>query len=265
METSLSDRIKSYQDLSDIQLMKRLPIVMILNGRSFNKLTSLLDKPFSDDFAQLMISAMVKLCLEIDGIVFAYTFNDHIVLALRNDQTETTDAWYNNRIQPMVSAAASLATLEFNKIRNAKGINLLGDAIFTGKAFVVPDLMELTNTIINMQHNCFHKALSQSCFYELLKRHPPEYVKKLLHGKTPKEKSEILFNECRVDFNAYHLAFKRGVATYRSPKFNPKNNQIKHKFIINDELPLFSQEKDWLFSIFKSGADILKLEDKNNI
>lgn len=265
METSLSDRIRSYQDLSDIQLMKRLPIVIILNGRSFNKLTSLLEKPFSTDFAQLMISSMVKLCLEIDGIIFAYTFNDNIVLALRNDQTETTDAWYNNRIQSMVSAAASLATLEFNKIKNTKDINLLGDAIFTGKVFAVPDLMELTNTIIHMQHNCFHKALSQSCFYELLKIHPPEYVKKLLSGKTPKEKSEILFNECKIDFNDYPLAFKRGVAAYRVPKLNTNTNQIKKKITINDELPLFTQSKDWIFDIFKNGADIIKLEDKNNI
>jgi tRNA(His) 5'-end guanylyltransferase len=263
MEASLTDRINSYQDLSDYQLMKRLPIVIVLNGRSFSKLSSLVDKPFSPDFMELMIASMVKLCQEVDGVVFAFTFNDQIIVALRNDQTSTTEAWYNNKIQAMVSVSSSLATLEFNKVKDTKDIKLLGDAVFTAKAFVVPSIMELTNTIIHMQQSCFHTALSQACFYELLKRHPADTVKQMLAGKTPKEKSEILYEECKVDFNSYPLPFKRGVGAYRSPKFNPKSKEIKHKLIINDELPLFSHEKDWLFSIFKSGADILRLDNKN--
>lgn len=263
MEASLSDRIGSYQELSDHQLMRRLPIIIVLNGRSFSKLSSLVDKPFSVDFMELMIATMARLCLEVDGVVFAYTFNDQIVMALRNDQTVSTEAWYNNKIQAIVSATASLATLEFNKTKEVKDIKLLGDAVFTAKTFAVPNIMELTNTIIHMQQNCFHTALSQACFYELLKIHPAEKVKEMLANKTPKEKSEILYNECKIDFNSYPLPFKRGVGAYRSPKFNPKSKEIKHKLVINDELPLFSHEKDWLLSICKSGSDILKLETKN--
>lgn len=263
MEMSLTDRISSYQEISDYQLMKRLPVVIILNGRSFSKLSSLVDKPYSSDFMELMAASMVKLCTEVDGVVFAFTFNDQIVIVLRNDQTSTTEAWYNNKIQAIVSAAASLATLEFNKVRNSKDIKLLGDAVFTAKVFVVPNVMELTNTIIHMQQSCFHTALSQACFYELLKRYPSDKVKQMLSNKTPKEKSEILYEECKVDFNSYPLPFKRGVGAYRSPKFNPKSKEIKHKLIINDELPLFSHEKDWLLSIFRSGSDILRLDIKN--
>jgi tRNA(His) 5'-end guanylyltransferase len=252
MEASLTDRINSYQELSDHQLMKRLPVVIVLNGRSFSKLSSLVDKPFSPDFMELMIAAMVKLCQEVDGVIFAFTFNDQIVVAMRNDQTSNTDAWYNNKIQAIVSAASSLATLEFNKIKDTKDIKLLGDAVFTAKTFVVPSIMELTNTIIHMQQNCFHTALSQACFYELLKRYNSDEVKQMLAGKSPKQKSEILYEECKIDFNSYPLPFKRGVGAYRSPKLNPKSQEIKHKLIINDELPLFSHEKDWLFSIFNN-------------
>lgn len=262
MESSLTDRVKSYHDLSDYQLMKRLPILIILNVRSCSKLTSLLDKPFSPEFMELMISATVKLAQEADGVIFAYTYNDQIILALRNDQTVSTDSWYDNKIQSIVSASSSIATLEFNRVRIAKDIKLLGDAIFTAKTFAVPNVVELSNVFIHLQQNCFHKALSQSCFYELLKLYPAEEVKEMLADKTPKEKSEILHQKSKIDFNSYPLAFKRGIAVYRTPKLNQKNNQIKHKLIINDELPLFSQEKDWVFSILKNGADVLKLEDK---
>lgn len=263
MEVSLSDRIKSYQDLSDHQLMKRLPVVIVLNGRSFSKLSSLVEKPFCAHFMELMCASMVKLCQELDGVVFSFTFNDQIVIVLRNDQTNSTDAWYNNKIQAMVSAASSLATLEFNKIKDSKQLKLLGDGIFTAKAFVVPNIAELTNTIIHMQQTCFHTALSQACFYELLKHYDADKVKNILKGKAPKDKSEILFNECKVDFNSYPLPFKRGVAAYRTPRFNSKAKEIRHKLILNDELPLFTQEKDWLFSIFKNGSDIIRLDNKN--
>ena len=251
METSLTDRINSYQELNDYQLIKRLPVIIVINGRSFSKTTSLLDKPYSPAFMELMAASMVKLCNEVDGIVFSYTFNDQIVLILKNDQNANTEAWYGNKIQSIVSATSSIATLEFNKVKDINGVNIIGDAIFTAKTFVVPNTVELINTIIHMQQNCFHAALSQAAFYELLKIHGSDKSKKILNGKNPKQKAEILFNECGVEFNNYPLPFKRGIATYKAPKINPYNNEIKHKFIINDELPLFTQEKNWLFSIFK--------------
>lgn len=265
MEASLADRIRSYQDLSDYQLLKQLPVIIVLNVRSCSKLTSLIDKPFSADFVELMISVVAKLCQDVDGIVLSYTYNDQIVLAIRNDQTPTTDCWYNNKIQPIVSAASSIATLEFNRVRVEKNIKLFGDAIFTAKTFAVPNIIELTNVIIHMQQNCFHKSLSESVFYELLKLYPSEEVTRMLAGKTPKQKSEILLEKCKVDYNSYPIAFKRGIAAYRAPKLNTKNGQIKNKFIINDELPLFSQQKDWLLQILKTGTDIVKLDKNGNI
>lgn len=257
MEVSLAARIGSYMTISDQQLMNKLPIIVVLNGRSFSKTTSLLEKPYSHDFMELMVAAMVKLAGEVDGLVFAYTFNDQIVLALRNDQNTNTEAWYGNHIQTIVSAASSIATLELNRIKEGNNVRLLGDPIFTAKVFAVPNLTELTNTIIHMQQSCFHAALSQSCFHELLKIYGASKAKHLLAGKSPKEKSEILFTECNIEFNDYPVSFKRGVAAYRTPKFNPKNKEIKQKLIINDELPLFAQNQDWLHGILKNGTDTL--------
>jgi tRNA(His) guanylyltransferase len=261
---SLADRIGSYQELTDYQLIKKLPVIILINGRSFAKATSLLDKPYCAQFTELMVGAMVKLCQEVEGIVFSLTFNDQIILVLRNDQTINTEAWYNNKIQAIVSAAASIATLEFNRIKNENSLHLLGDPIFTAKAFVVPNISELINTIIHMQQNCFHTALSQACFYELLKTHGAQEAKNMLAGKNPKQKADILFNECKVEFNDYPLPFKRGIGAYRSPKVSGKNKEIKQKLILNDELPLFTQEKEWLYSILRAGHDQMKLDIKND-
>lgn len=265
MEGSLADRINSYQEISDYQLMKRLPVVIVLNGRSFSKISSLFDKPYSSEFMELMCSTVVKLCQEVEGVFFAYVYSDQIVIALRNDQTFSTEAWYNNKIQSIVSVASSLATLEFNRAATKKNIKLLGDAIFLGKVFSVPNSTELANTLIHMQQNCFHAALYQACFYELIKIYDANTAKKMISNKGPKEKAQLLSSECNINFNNYPTPFKRGIAAYRAPKFNPNNGEIKNKFILNDELPLFTQDKEWLFSLVKSGTDVIGLEEKNVI
>lgn len=263
MDNSLSDRVASYIDISDPWLLPKVPVVIILNGRSFSKATSLLTKPYDPEFVGLMTSAMVKLCQEADGTVFAYTFNDQIILVLRNDQHSTTEPWYGNRQQAIVSAAAAIASLEFKRVADERGIRILGDPIFIARAFVVPTISELTNVIIHMQQNCFHTSLSHAAFYELWKEMGTNRATDMLEGKSSKQKAAILQQQCGIEFNNYPTPFKRGVAAYRVPKFNPKTKDIKHKLTLNDELPLFSQDRDWLSSLLKTGTDTLSVEHRN--
>ena len=79
----LKDRVESYQDQTDYKLLNKLPIVIIINGRSFNKVTSLLDKPYSDKFSECMLATTLKVCSEVEGAVFAYQHNDEIVVVAR--------------------------------------------------------------------------------------------------------------------------------------------------------------------------------------
>jgi tRNA(His) guanylyltransferase len=257
MEQSLSERITSYEDLTDYKLLKRLPLFIVLNGRNFSKITSLLDKPYSALFMKIMCSTMIKLCQEISGVIFAYSFNDNIVILTKNDQNTNTDAWFDNRIQNIVSASASIATLEFNKIAYVKEAQFIGDPTFIAKTFVVPTIIEAANVLIGFQQECFRVSLSQAAFFELIKYKDADAAKAIIANKTPKEKADILFTDCGIEFNKYSIPFKRGVACYRSPK---AENDMKNKLIINDELPLFSQDKNWLFNILNTGSDILRLK-----
>src|SRR5574337_1264921 len=93
----LKDRIESYQEASDIKLLSRVPLIISINGRSFSKLTSLLDKPFCPKFSECILSTMLKLCADIEGALFAYQHNDEIIVAVRNDQNLETTPWYDNK------------------------------------------------------------------------------------------------------------------------------------------------------------------------
>jgi tRNA(His) 5'-end guanylyltransferase len=233
----------------------------VVNGRSFKKTTSLLHKPFSPTFLEIMAGVMVKLACEIDGTVFAYSFNDEIVIISRNDQHQDTTAWLDNRIQKIASIVASIATFEFVKLLKVNDLNILGDPIFAAKTFIVPNITEVINLLISKQQQAFHSALSMACWYELIKKFSVETVRQTLNEKSAQAKSEILLEEVGIDFNHYPLPFRRGIATYRTQKIidTPNGKEMRHKLIIDAELPIFTKDQSFLTNILSSGKDIIRL------
>src|SRR5271170_4068863 len=104
---------------------------------------------------ELMCGTMIKLAQEIDGAVFLYSFNDEIIVISRNDQNNDTGAWYDNNVQKIVSVAASIATLEFNRLAGINDVQLFGAPVFLAKTFVVPNIVEAINVLVAKQQQCF--------------------------------------------------------------------------------------------------------------
>lgn len=252
----LKDRIDNYINLSDHKLLNRIPLIININGKSFHKVTSFLDKPFCPKFSDSMLSTTVKLCMNIEGAVFAYQHNDDITIVVRNDQTPDTSPWFDNKIQKICSITSSIATQHFNMFANNVGLNLIGDALFTSQIFCVPNIQEVINTIIyNQQHN-FYVAIQLACFYELIKTRDKQTIKEMLSNLTIDEKIDLLNQECDVDFYNYPTSFRRGIACYKAPKII--DGSIKNKWTVNSELPIFTQDQSFLINIFKNGADIFR-------
>lgn len=252
--SKLKNRIDAYQNSTDYYLLNRVPIIISINGRSFSKLTSLLDKPYSIKFSEIMFSTMLKLCSEIDGAIFGYSFNDEIVVILRNDQNIDTYPWYDNKLQKICSITSSIATLHFNQISSS--INLMGDGIFSSKVFVVPNIVEAINTLVYKQQQNHYISIQSACFYELLKKYNKNTIKEMLSGLSIDEKLDLLNQECSIDFNKYPVVFRRGAACYKIPKII--DDIMKNKWNINTDLPLFSKEHSFLGNIFKNGQDIFR-------
>jgi len=254
----LKDRIESYMEASNNKLLARLPVVIVVNGRSFNKATSFLDKPFSKEFADNMLSATVKLCMEVEGSLFAYQYNDTIVIISRNDQNKETLPWYDNRIQKISSIASSLATQQFHEHMNSSDLNMMGDVLFTAQTFAVPNISEAINTIIYYQQKNFHISIQFACIYELLKSYDKSTIKEMLADLGTDEKIDLLQQECDIDFNAYPQSFRRGIACYKIPKVI--DGTVKNKWTVNDALPIFIKDQSFLSNIFRTGVDIFRNE-----
>lgn len=253
---SLKERIASYQDLSDYKLLNRIPLVISINGRSFSKYTSTLNKPFCNKFQEGMLSALLKICTEVEGAVFGYQFNDEINLIVRNDLTPESTPWYDNKIQKICSAISSISSIHFNNFSLSENLNTIGDPIFSTQIFTVPTIQEATNFLIFKQQSAFYSSINQACFYELLKKKDKQSIKNMLEGLTLDEKINILQQECNIDYNDYPLIYRRGSACYRSPRI--VNDSIKNKWSLNTELPIFTEDSSFLANIIKNGYDVFR-------
>lgn len=243
----LKSRIENYIDNYNTKLLNRVPIVIVINGRSFNKVTSLLSKPYCMQFAENMLSTTIKLCMEVEGAFFAYQYNDEIILILRNDQNIDTTPWYDNKIQKICSISSSIATQHFNSINT--DLNLMGASLFSSQVFAIPNITEVINTLVYKQQNNFYTSIQFACYYELLKKYDKSTIKEMLSDLSTDEKIVLLKQECDIDFNEYHQSFRRGSACYKIPKVI--DGAIKNKWVINTELPIFTQDQSFLSNIFK--------------
>ena len=102
----VQDRLNKYSSVFDYELPVKLPVITIISGRNFGRLTGLINKPFSEELSQCLSAALLKVMQEVDGAVFGYNFSDELILVSRNDQSHETLPWLNNKIQDNPSAEA---------------------------------------------------------------------------------------------------------------------------------------------------------------
>ena len=129
--TEFDKRMQNYKYTSDQSLMRRTPVIIQIDGMHFHTFTKGLDKPFDEILVQSMRDTTKYLCENIQGCVLAYTQSDEINLLLIDYQELDSQAWFDNRIQKLTSAAASLATLEFNR-RFAERVRIMRTMVFHG-------------------------------------------------------------------------------------------------------------------------------------
>jgi len=244
--SKLKDRILSYEESSSYKILPKLPLIISVNGRNFSSITNLLDKPFDTGMYDCLASTMKRLCVEIEGAVFGYLYNDNIIIISRNDQNIATTPWYNNNIQKLTSVISSISTFHFNKCADHIGLQTSGDPLFYTKVFPVPSVIEAINTIIYYQQLNFTISIHFSCYYELIKKYNKSQIKNMLVNLSQTERIELLKKECNVDFKDYSSSFRRGSACFKD--YSGDQNEKSNWIIVND-LPIFTQEQSFLKDI----------------
>lgn len=114
--TDLDIRMKGYEKVTDQKLIRRMPVIIRLDGRSFHSFTRGFKKPFDDILINSMQQTAMYLCKNVQNCVLAYTQSDEISLLLIDYKDFDTQPWFGNRVQKIVSTSAALASITFKEI-----------------------------------------------------------------------------------------------------------------------------------------------------
>lgn len=247
--TSLGDRMKQYEAVSKSCLIRRMPVILRLDGCHSHTFTKGFEKPFDEVLMGSMIRTMKFLCQNIQGCVFGYTQSDEISLVLVDYKKLTSSAWYDNEVQKMCSVAASLCTLKFNEVFREEVHNhvpkyftenptllsaynkaLKSGAVFDCRAFNVPK-DDVCNCIIWRQQDATRnsiQSLAQS-----------QFSHKELHGLSCDKLQDKLFKERNINWNDLEIYKKRGTACY--------NRGEEHSdWAVDFAMPILTQDMDYI-------------------
>lgn len=170
----LAKTMKSYENVPRMALMEGVPVIIRVDGRAFKNFTKGLAAPFDEVFRTAMRNTMIALCANVGNCVLGYTFSDEISLVLIQ-KTPSTDSWFKNEVEKMVSNSASLATLFFNREFVAAASKAIEKdtalkkryepkfwrATFDSRVFNLPE-KEITNYLLWRQMDCMRNSIASA-------------------------------------------------------------------------------------------------------
>jgi tRNA(His) 5'-end guanylyltransferase len=269
---SLGDRMKeNYENRSKTYLVRRMPVIIRLDGKAFHTFTKGLKRPYDEIFHNTMNETLKYLCENIQGCKIGYTQSDEITLLLTDYDTLTTAAWFDYAVQKMCSVAASMATMAFNKFLayEYEELNrlvsewehtkedeeymytvydkIVKGAMFDARCFNIPE-DEVVNCFIWRQQDATRNAIQMlgQC----------NFSHKELQNKSCNDIQDILMTQKGINFNDMPTEFKRGVCCVKKEIQDP-DIDIKDgvypisKWIIDKEIPIFTQDRNYIENTFK--------------
>jgi tRNA(His) 5'-end guanylyltransferase len=192
---TLADRMKLYEEQTDVRLLPMIPVIARIDGREFHSFTKNMEKPFDSFFMSLMQDT-TKFLIEETHAVIGYTQSDEITLVWHAEEYKS-EIFFDSRVLKMCSVLASLAAAKFNRISNKSNL-----ASFDCRVFNVPSKQEAVNCLIWREED----AVKNSIFSVARSR----FSHKELHGKNGKEMQEMLWQKYNINWNDYPNDCKKG-------------------------------------------------------
>ena len=262
---SLGDRMKQYEGIPRINLMRRNPVIIRIDGKAFHTFTRNFRRPFDDILIESMQETMKYLCENIQGCKIGYCQSDEISLLLTDYENINTAAWFDYQVQKMCSIAASMATLAFNqvfwdKIRDldhdyyeypTKEFNELIEiyykalekgAMFDARCFSIPK-EEVCNYFLWRQNDCVRNSIQMVA--------QANFSHKQLQNKSCDELQEMLWQEKNINWNDFETVKKCGSCCTKTGKhtvIDIQTGEQKERLIweIDEEIPIFTQDRNYI-------------------
>jgi len=221
---SLGDRMKSYYEKRyAYKLPMRLPVILRIDGKSFHTWTRKMkfERPYDPSLIKGLNETAQFICKNIMGAQIAYLQSDEISILIHNYKRLTSQAWFDNSIQKIVSVSASMATAFLNKYFTRDL------AWFDARVFILPE-NEVCNYFIWRQIDWERNSLQM-----LARSH---YSHKQLENKNSTQLHDLL-HEKGVNWNDLPTHLKRGRCITYSDEL---------KWTVDDEIPIFTQNRNYI-------------------
>lgn len=263
MGDNLGDRMKGYENISRIYLTKRTPVIIRIDGKAFHTFTRGFVRPFDSILMDAMQKTAEYLCKNITGCKLAYVQSDEISLLLTDYDTISTQPWFDNNLQKLVSIASSMATLEFNRVfsRTVREISegyvwrpvstaalwgkrddknweaysksIRTGAMFDARAFILPK-EEVRNYFIWRQQDATRNSI------QMVGR--ANFSDKQLHKKSCAMIQDMLMLEKGINWNDILTDCKRGACVVTTA------TEAGKQWVIDREIPIFTQDRNYIES-----------------
>lgn len=233
----LGNRMKTfYEQVSKARLVRRMPVIIRIDGKAFHTFTRGFQKPFDELLLQTMQETTKYLCENVQGCVLGYTQSDEITLVLVDYKKLNSAAWFDYEVQKMCSIAASMATMAFNKIFHKIVIDeickgayvysiiyeraLKKGAMFDARCFNIPK-EEVTNCIYWRQLDASRNSIQMVG--------QANFSHKELQNKSCSDIQDMLMTQRGVNWNDLPTYLKRGSCVIKKRFFEP--NAEGHDFL----------------------------------
>lgn len=268
---SLGDRMKeNYENRAKTYLVRRMPVIIRLDGKAFHTFTKGMKKPYDEIFHNTMNATMKYLCENIQGCNLGYTQSDEITLLLTDYDTLDTDAWFGYNVQKMCSISAAMATMAFNyyfqkfvseacncndwttssywgKAIDKDEFGFFKTAMFDSRCFNIPK-EEVTNCFIWRQQDATRNAIRMLGYCH--------YSSKAIENVSNNELQDMLMTQKGINFNDMPTEFKRGVCCIKEeyyPEAAPgcedcpiDATSVRTRWVLDKEIPIFTQDREYV-------------------
>lgn len=221
---NFGDRMKTYERLAESQLILNLPIVVRLDGKSFSKYTSRLERPYDLKLIELMQNTCKHLMKISHNIKVAYQQSDEITLIISNDYDNPVE--YSGRVQKLCSILAAECSVYFATHAYILENALHDHPVFDCRIFNVPDWVEASNAVLWREQDATKNSIQLAG--------QSNFSHKEMQGLKNNQVQEKLLLEKNINWNDYPASFKRGSYIKREKYFDPNLNTERSHFVVKD-------------------------------
>lgn len=174
---NLGDRIKRYEQSFKFSAVRRLPLMIRVDGRAFHTFTRSLTKPFDERMMDAMVTAALKTARDMQGFKAAYVQSDEVTFCLTDYDTLETQGWFDYELAKVISISASTMSVWFNRYMKTCG------PVFDSRAFTVP-ISDVVNAFLWRAKDWKRNSVQMYC--------QAFFSHKQFHGKKQADMHEML-------------------------------------------------------------------------